>query len=332
MARTLNGGYLTPGFVDLQVNGGGGVMFNDQQSVEALSTIAQAHAKTGTHAWLATLITDTPARSFAAIEAVARAIDNRVPGLVGIHLEGPHLSTARKGAHDPALIRPMSNDDLTMIAGAAGRLPNVMLTVAPENVTADQVAALANAGVIVSLGHTDALYDTARDYFERGACCATHLFNAMSQITSRAPGLVGAVLDTGNASAGLIADGVHVHPASIRLALRAKQGPGAIYLVTDAMSSVGSDLTEFDLNGRTVYRRDGILRLSDGTLAGADIDMPRSIRVLVDQVGVAPGQAIAMATSIPASILKTANGAGQLIGSLQSDLVYLDASLAFQKI
>jgi N-acetylglucosamine-6-phosphate deacetylase len=270
----LDGGYLTPGFVDLQVNGGGGVMFNDIQSIKSLFTIT------------------------------AEAVTMGIPGIVGIHLEGPHLSLARKGAHDADLIRPMTDDDMAMITDAAKRLPNVMLTIAPENVTLDQARTLAKAGVILSLGHTDADYKTCLAYSRVGVRCTTHLFNAMSQLGNREPGLVGATLDSGALSAGLIADGLHVHHATIRSALRAKQSPGKIFLVTDAMSCVGSDLTEFQLNGRTIYRRDGALRLSDGTLAGADIDMPASIRVLVHKVGLTPERAIAMATSIPADVLK----------------------------
>jgi N-acetylglucosamine-6-phosphate deacetylase len=169
LVRQLDGGYLMPGFVDLQVNGGGGVMFNDDQSVAALATIARAHALTGTCALLPTLITDTPERSLAAIEAVASAIEKNLPGIIGIHLEGPHLSVSRKGAHDPHLVRPMSDQDLVMICDAAKRLPNVMLTVAPESVTRDQVAILNKAGVIVSLGHTDADYATCSGYFDDGA-------------------------------------------------------------------------------------------------------------------------------------------------------------------
>lgn len=331
--RQLDGGYLTPGFVDLQVNGGGGVMFNDDQSVQALHTIAQAHASVGTRALLPTLITDTPARSQAAIDAVASAIDAGVPGIVGIHLEGPHLSVSRKGAHDPALIRPMTDEDLAMLSDAARRLPNVMMTVAPENVTREQLVALCAAGVVVSLGHTDADYDTCVEYFLAGASCATHLFNAMSQLGSRAPGLVGAALDSGPVSAGLIADGVHVHPATIRTALRAKKGPGQVFLVTDAMSSLGSDLTQFELNGRTIYRRNGTLRLSDGTLAGADLDLPTAISIMVDQVGVTPQQAIAMATSVPASVLRSPGAIGSLFASagfvcLSKDLTIRDLDLA----
>lgn len=330
--HNLDGGYLTPGFVDLQVNGGGGVMFNDDQSVTALRTIANAHAAAGTRALLPTLITDTPARSRSAIAAVAAAIDQGVAGIVGIHLEGPHLSLKRKGAHDPSLIRAMSQDDETMLVEAAARLPNVLLTIAPESVSLDQVARLSQAGVIISLGHTDAGYDTAMAYVAAGARCTTHLFNAMSQLGNREPGLVGATLDAATLSAGLIADAVHVHPATIRAALRANQGPGQIFLVTDAMSSVGSDLTEFELNGRTVYRRDGTLRLSDGTLAGADIDMPGSIGVLVNQVGLDPEHAISMATSYPRKMLRPAAEPDLLVGQNWGNAIYLDNAFTVQRI
>ena len=247
--HALNGGIIAPGFVDLQVNGGGGVMFNDDQSVSTLKTIAQAHAGLGTTALLPTLITDTPARVAAAIDAVEAAIDQGVDGIIGLHIEGPHLSVARKGAHDPDLIRPMSATDLTLLQEAAHRLPHLMVTVAPESVTPKQISALVAAGVVISLGHTDAPHVDCRAAVDAGASCATHLFNAMSQFTGREPGLVGTALETGTMHAGLIADGIHVSATSIRVALKAKQGPAAVFLITDAMSTVGSDITEFTLNG-----------------------------------------------------------------------------------
>ena len=320
----LDGGYLTPGFVDLQVNGGGGVMFNDDQTLQTLKVISQAHCRLGTYTFLPTLITDTQARSQAAIDSVAMAIEKGVPGIAGIHLEGPHLSIARKGVHEPSLIRSMSDTDLNMIADATQRLPNVMLTVAPESVTIPQTQTLAQAGVIVSLGHTNADYDTCMAYMAAGARNTTHLFNAMSQLGSRNPGLVGATLDSGDVSASLIADAVHVHPASMRAALRAKKGSSKIYLVSDAMAAAGSDLSQFILNGRTVFRRTGTLRLLDGTLAGADIDMPRSIETLVRQVGIDAAQAISMATSIPANMLALKGGYGLRTAASKENLLYMD--------
>lgn len=328
----LDGGVICPGFVDLQVNGGGGVMFNDDQSPEALAKIARAHASTGTAAILPTLITDTPARSAAAIAGVEAAIAANVAGIIGLHLEGPHLSLARKGAHDPALIRPMGEADLAMVCEAAARLPNLMMTVAPESVTPAQIATMTRAGVIVSLGHSDCSYDVARACFAAGAHAATHLFNAMSQLGNREPGLVGAVLDTGAVRAGLIADGIHVHPASIRMALAAKRGPGGVFLVTDAMSTVGSDITEFTLNGRRVLRRDGQLTLESGALAGADVDMPRSIAVMVGDVGLPMEQSLAMATSVPAGILRAAGSFGHFVLGQAARAVHLGAGFALRHL
>ncbi len=320
----LSGGTLCPGFVDLQVNGGGGAMFNDRPDVATLKVIAAAHRSLGTTALFPTLITDTAQASAAAIAAVEAAIAEGVPGIVGLHLEGPHLSQARKGAHDPALVRPMGPDDMSMLKQAAARLPNLMLTVAAETVTREQIEQLTRAGVILSLGHSDAGYEACRAAFAAGARCTTHLFNAMSPLGHREPGLVGATLD-GTAAAGLIADAIHVHPAAIRLALRAK--PEGIFLVTDAMAPVGSDITEFTLNGRRILRRDGRLTLADGTLAGADLSMPRAISVLVGAVGVDLEMAIAMATSRPAAVLREPGGAGRLIGAAADHVVHLDAGL-----
>ncbi|HCP82109.1 MAG TPA: N-acetylglucosamine-6-phosphate deacetylase [Octadecabacter sp.] len=302
--EALSGGIIAPGYVDLQINGGGGVMFNDDQSVDALRTIAQAHASIGSAVILPTLITDTPERTKAAISAIDAAITERVTGIAGIHLEGPHLSVARKGAHDPDLIRPMSDDDLAIILSAAERLPNVMVTVAPENTTPAQIRAMSDAGVIVSLGHTDADFETCMAFFDAGARCVTHLFNAMSQLGSREPGLVGATLARDDIHAGLIADGVHVHPMTIRMALAAAENSDRIMLITDAMATAGSKIDRFVLNGRTVIRKDQRLTLENGTLAGADLEMTQAISTMVNAVGDTPSHAIRRATGVPLSLLR----------------------------
>ena len=327
----LKGGTIAPGFVDLQVNGGGGVLFNDAPSVSTLTTIAQAHARLGTTALLTTLITDTPAQVAAAIDAVEQAIAAGVAGIIGLHIEGPHLSIARKGAHDPALIRPMQDTDLALLLNAATRLPHLMVTVAPENVTPSQIKTLTDAGITISLGHTDASYTECKVAADHGATCATHLFNAMSQLTGREPGLVGAALETGNLHAGLIADGIHVSAASIRIALDAKQGPASVFLVTDAMSTVGSDITEFTLNGRTIYRRDGRLTLSDGTLAGADLDIPTALQFMVKGVGAPVDAALRMATTAPAQVIGTKT-AGRLAVGMAADFVHLDDGLELTSV
>lgn len=317
-------GVLTPGFVDLQVNGGGGVLFNADPSVDALRRMSEAHLSTGTRAFLPTLITDTPDTTKAAIEAVAQAITEDVPGVLGIHLEGPHLSVARKGAHDAELIRPMTGADEAVIREAAARLPNVIVTVAPENTTPHQVECLVNAGVVVSLGHSDCTTADAHLAFDAGARCATHLFNAMSPLGSREPGLVGAALAHGGVACGLIADGIHVHPDSLRIATAAK--PDSAFLVTDAMATVGSDITEFRLNGRQVLRREGRLTLEDGTLAGADLTMPQAIRVMVERVGLRLEDALRMATSVPAGLLRRSGAFGRFTPGARWSGIHVDTN------
>ena len=321
------GDMLVPGFVDLQVNGGGGVMLNDQPDVEGIETICRAQAPFGTTALLPTLITDTPEVTAATVAAGIEAARKKVPGFAGLHLEGPHLSIARKGAHDPKLIRPMGERDLAALIAAKKQLPALLTTIAPESVTPQQVAALAGAGVVVSLGHTDTTYATVRAYAEAGATKVTHLFNAMSQIGNREPGMVGAALDTAGLYAGLIADGIHVHPANIANAVRAKRGPGKIVLVTDAMAAIGTDMTSFMLNGRTIYRKDGRLTLADGTLAGADLDMISAVRFMHREVGVDLGDALRMASLYPAQAIGQAGRLGSFVKGAAANIVALSGRL-----
>lgn len=324
----LDGDILSPGYVDLQVNGGDGIMFNDDPSVSTLRRIASAHWRLGVRALLPTLITDTAQKTAAAIAAAVDAVRDGVPGIVGLHLEGPHLSVARKGAHDAALIRPMEQDDLDALLAAARTLPVLMVTVAPENVTRTQVEALSAAGVVVSLGHTDADFDTCCRYFAGGARCATHLFNAMSQLGNREPGLVGAALATGNASAGLIADAVHVHPETMRAAWKAKVGPGRLFLVSDAMAVAGTDDEVFELGGRPIQRKTGILTLADGTLAGADLDLTTAIRTIVEKVGVPLDDALKSAISDPADLIGLPGPALEVGRTRLTDMIRISSSLS----
>lgn len=322
----LADGFIAPGFVDLQVNGGGGVLFNNDPSLDGIRTICAAHVKFGTTSLLPTLITDTTAVRDAAIAATIQAAEQKVPGFAGLHLEGPHLSLERKGAHDPSLIRPMQDDDVSTLIAARKKLPALMTTVAPESVSPAQVRALADAGIEVSIGHTTATYEQACDLVGAGATLATHLFNAMSQITARDPGLVGATLNTGALNAGLIADGYHVHPKSMAMALRAKVGPGRIFLVSDAMSTVGTDVTEFVLNGRKIRRGNGKLTLEDGTLAGADLELATAVRVMHQKVGVELGEALRMASLYPAEAIGLSS-AGRLKSGNPADFVWLGSAL-----
>jgi N-acetylglucosamine-6-phosphate deacetylase len=319
--------FLAPGFVDLQVNGGGGVMFNDRRRADAIRTICAAHTPFGTTAVLVTLITDTPPVTSEAIAAGIEATRLSVPGFAGLHLEGPHLALSRKGAHDPKLIRPMEEADVERLIAARRGMAALLTTVATESITPDQIRRLMRAGVVVSLGHSDATYEDAATAVEAGASMATHLFNAMSQIGNRSPGLVGAAINLGGASAGLIADGVHVDQVNIGIALRAKRGPGRIFLVTDAMSTIGSDITEFTLNGRVVKRHNGRLTLADGTLAGADLDMISAVRFMRDRVGVPLEEALRMASLYPAMSMGLDGGYGRLTSAGRADFVALTEDL-----
>lgn len=320
----LAGGMLVPGFIDLQVNGGGGVLFNNDPTLEGIRTICAAHAQFGTTALLPTLITDTVEVNIRAIAAGAAATAQRVPGFLGLHLEGPHLSIARKGTHDPALIRPMDDADLARLLATRTQVPNLLCTVAAETVTPAQIAALSAAGIVVSIGHSDAGAATTAAAFTAGASMATHLFNAMSQLGNREPGVVGAVLAHDNVFAGLIADGIHVHPGSIDVALRAKSGPGRIFLVTDAMSQTGTDIKTLTLNGRTITRSDGALRLADGTLAGADLDMIDAVEFM-HTMGLPLDEALRMASLYPAQAMGIAADYGHLRPGAVANFVHLDA-------
>ncbi len=324
----LDGGLLVPGFVDLQVNGGGGILLNEQPTLEGIRTICAAPAPFGTTALLPTLITDTPEITARAIAAGIEAAARKVPGFLGLHLEGPHLSIARKGAHDPALIRPMDAADLANLVEAARSLPVLISTVAAETVTPQQVAALAGAGIIVSVGHSEAGMSTVRAAAAAGATMVTHLYNAMSQLTNREPGVVGAALSDGRLHAGLIADGIHVAPEAIGIALRAKTGPGRIFLVTDAMSVTGTDLESFTLNRRTIYRKNGALRLADGTLAGADLKMIDAIVFMHRTIGLPLEEALRMATVYPAEAVGQGAHHGHLNPGAQASFVHLSSDLA----
>ena len=321
--QRFSDGMIAPGFVDLQVNGGGGIMLNDDPSVESIRRICAAHRPFGTTSLLPTLITDTREITKAAIAAGAEAQRLGVPGFRGLHLEGPHLSKARKGAHDPDLIRPMDEEDLQILVEAKQSLDTIYITVAAESVTPEQVLRLAAAGAIVSLGHSDTDYATASECFMAGASSVTHLFNAMSQIGNREPGLAGAALDSANVFCGLIADGFHVHDAVMKAALRAKQGPGRIFLVTDAMSTVGSDITSFTLNGRTIRRSGGRLTLADGTLAGADVDMISCARFAHQRLGLERSEALRMAALYPAQCIRRSAELGTLKPGARADFVHL---------
>ncbi len=324
----LGGGVIAPGFLDLQVNGSGGLAVDESTNLAVLETICRVQARLGATGCLPTLITDTYEATARVVEAGIAATKAQVPGFLGLHLEGPHLDVRRKGAHDAGLIRAMEARDLALIIEAAAELPALMVTVAPESVTGDQIGAMALAGVIVSLGHTDCTATQARAAMAAGARCTTHLFNAMSQMGNREPGLVGAAL-AGDGFAGLIADGIHVDPVTLRVALAAKRE--GIFLVSDCMALAGTEDTEFHLGGRRILRSQGRLTLADGTLAGADLTLPRAVQVLVEEVGITPERALAMATTIPAAVIGRGD-LGHLRPGAQADMVHLGPDWALHGV
>jgi N-acetylglucosamine-6-phosphate deacetylase len=322
---TVDRGLLAPGFVDLQVNGGGGLMLNNAPEVETLRVMAAAHARIGATSILPTLITDTPEVTRRAVAAAIAAIAEGIPGILGLHLEGPHLSVSRKGAHDAALIRPMEQSDLEMLLETAAQLPVLKVTVAPESVSNAQIMAMTDAGILVSLGHTDASYDACKAAANAGARCVTHLFNAQSQMGNREPGTVGAALALGDLSAGLIADTIHVHPASMKTALSAKQGPGCVFLVSDAMATAGSDIESFTLNGREIHRSGDRLTLADGTLAGAHLELLDAAQNVSELSGVALPKALEMASRLPADLIGQ-NQIGRICPGATADILHIGSA------
>ncbi|MCX7512556.1 N-acetylglucosamine-6-phosphate deacetylase [Frateuria sp. STR12] len=320
----LAGALLLPGFIDVQVNGGGGLLFNDAPTVDTLRGIAAAHRRFGTTGLLPTLITDTAAKMRAALDAVDAAIAQGVPGILGIHLEGPFLAPARKGIHDEALFRTPDADDL--LALTTQRRGVVMLTLAPERVEPAFIARLVAAGVRVVAGHTAADYATTRAALDAGVCGFTHLYNAMSPLTSREPGVVGAALDDAASWCGLIVDGHHVHPASLRIAIGAKP-PGKCVLVTDAMPPVGSARPDYVLNGQTITARDGICMSDAGVLAGSALDMAGAVRNTVNLLGLPLAEASRMASAYPAEWLGLEQTHGCIAPGQRADFAVLDDTL-----
>lgn len=324
----LGGGVLAPGFLDLQVNGSAGVAIDQATDLALLETVCAAQGRLGATGCLPTLITDTYEATARVVQAGIAATKAQVPGFLGLHLEGPHLDVRRKGAHDARLIRVMEERDLNLILEAASELPALMVTVAPESVSLAQIEVMAAAGVVVSLGHTDCSAEVAREAMAAGARCATHLFNAMSQMGNREPGMVGAVLGS-DGFAGLIADGVHVDPLTLRVALAAKRE--GVFLVSDCMALAGTDRSEFLLGGRRILREQGRLTLEDGTLAGADLTLPQAVKVLVMDVGIGAERALAMASSVPAAVIGR-DDLGHLRPGARADMVHLGADWSLQGV
>jgi len=322
--RDLEGGLLLPGFIDTQVNGGGGVLFNELPTVEGAARIGAAHRKFGTTGFLPTLISDDLAVVASAVEATRRAMAAGVPGVLGLHIEGPFLNARRKGIHDASKFRALDEDAFTLLTSLdAGR---TLVTLAPESVPGDMILRLSRAGVIVAAGHTNASYTTMHHALAQGVTGFTHLFNAMSPLTSREPGVVGAALDNIEAWCGVVVDGKHVDPVVLKLALRCRPAE-KFMLVTDAMPCVGSAETSFMLQGKHITVRSGACYDDYGTLAGSNLDMASAVRNAVDLLGLDLAAAVGMASHNPAQFLGLGHELGRIAVGYRADLVLTDERL-----
>jgi N-acetylglucosamine-6-phosphate deacetylase len=312
------GTWLAPGFIDLQVNGGGDVLFNDHPTPEGIRAIAAAHRKFGTTALLPTLITDSDDKMRRALRAVD-AVASREPSVLGIHLEGPYLSLEKPGVHDIRTIRRPGADDLSMLTAPQNSV--LLVTLAPEMAPPGFIAKLVAAGVRVSLGHSAASYQQTQAAMAEGLRGFTHLFNAMPQLTSREPGPIAVALESSDAWYGLIADGVHVHPAMLRVALR---GRGRALLVTDAMPPVGGSRSSFTLYGKEITVRDGRCLTQEGTLAGTVLDMASAVKNCTRLVGISLPDALRLASLNPAASIGLDHMLGRIAPGYRADLVAFD--------
>lgn len=319
--RSLDGGVLAAGFIDTQVNGGGGILFNEQPDLEGLRVLAAAHRRFGTTGLMPTVISDDPGVVDKAMRTVERAIAEGIPGILGIHVEGPMLAPTRHGIHDPAYFRGADPDMIALVRSLrAGR---TLVTIAPEVIGAEAIAELAEAGVIVSAGHTDATFEEMCAGFEAGVTGVTHLFNAMSAMTSRAPGAVGAALSNHSAWCGIIVDGAHVHPSVLSVALRCRPHD-RFMLVTDAMSSIGTSAKEFLIQGRAIRVVGNRCVDAEGTLAGSNLTMADAVRNAVAWLGLSLPSALRLASASPAAFLGMGATRGRIAPGLKADLVWLD--------
>lgn len=320
--RNVNGRLLLPGFIDIQVNGGGGVLFNDEPTVQGIRTIGAAHRDYGTTGFLPTLISDDLDKIATAIAATDAAIADGVPGVLGIHLEGPFLSKEKKGAHDASKFRTLDDDAVDLLVSL--RNGKTLVTLAPETNSPESIRKLIDAGVIVAAGHTNGTYEEMRTALDAGVSGFTHLFNAMSPLSSRSPGVVGAAMDDTKSWCGIIVDGHHVHPAALRIAVAAKPN-GKCLLVTDAMPSVGATEKSFELDGREIFVAGGKCVTSDGTLAGSDLNMAAAVQNATSMLNLDLPEAVRMASEYPAAAIHLGGEIGRIKSGYRANLVLVDA-------
>ena len=324
----LENDFLLPGFVDVQVNGGGGLLFNDDPSAETAIGIANAHRAFGTTSLLPTLISDDLDKVEQAIRAIDEAVGRNTPGIAGVHIEGPFLNVEKRGIHDERKLRKLSNDAIGILTSA--RYAQVVVTLAPECVQPGQITRLSESGVKVCAGHTNASFDETRGALAAGITGFTHLFNAMTAMQSRSPGVIPAALES-SAFCGVIVDGKHVHPAMLRLALRAKSDR-RLMLVTDAMPVVGTDMDHFHLGGRRIGIRDGACRSEDGTLAGSALSMIEAVKNAMAMLDLGIEEASAMASRTPSSFLGVEDRIGSIAPGRRADLVRISPRFDIRQV
>jgi N-acetylglucosamine-6-phosphate deacetylase len=320
----LRGGMLVPGFIDVQVNGGGGALLNDNPTLATVRRIAESHRKFGTTGMLPTVITDAPAVLAQAIASVKAARNASIPGVLGIHIEGPFLDKDRKGAHDAKFIREMTLQDVKQIVGAdCGK---IMVTLAPNRVKPELIQSLATQSVLVSLGHSNATFAEVELALSAGARAFTHVFNAMSQLNGREPGMVGGALCDQQSFCGLIADGLHVRDSAMKIAIAAK-AKSRMMLISDAMPAAAGGPDVFELQGRTVRRVNGRLLLDDDTLAGSNLTMDAAVRYCVGKLDVKLEDALRMASLNPATFIRSERELGRIAPGYLASLVHLSDGL-----
>ncbi|NOI00309.1 N-acetylglucosamine-6-phosphate deacetylase [Vibrio kanaloae] len=318
--RDLNGANLSPGFIDLQLNGCGGVMLNDEITADTMQIMHKANLQSGCTSFLPTLITSSDEDMRAVITA-AREYHNQYQNQsLGLHLEGPYLNVAKKGIHNVDHIRKSDSDMIELICENSDLVAKV--TLAPELNDPEHIERLHKAGVVVSIGHTNATYAEARQGFESGITFATHLFNAMTPMVGREPGVVGAIYDTPEVYAGIIADGFHVDYANIRIAHKIKGEK--LVLVTDATAPAGANMEYFIFVGKKVYYRDGKCVDENGTLGGSALTMIEAVQNTVEHAGIALDEALRMATLYPATAIGVESKLGRIKKGMVANLAVFD--------
>ncbi|PNM60797.1 N-acetylglucosamine-6-phosphate deacetylase [Vibrio vulnificus] len=318
--KDLAGANVSPGFIDLQLNGCGGVMLNDEITAETMQIMHEANLKSGCTSFLPTLITSSDADMRAAITAAREYHAKYKNQSLGLHLEGPYLNVMKKGIHSVDYIRPSDTSMVDFICENADVVAKV--TLAPELNDPEHIEKLRNAGIVVSIGHTNATYAEARKGFEAGITFATHLFNAMTPMVGREPGVVGAIYDTPDVYAGIIADGFHVDYANIRITHKIKGEK--LVLVTDATAPAGANMDYFIFVGKKVYYRDGKCVDENGTLGGSALTMIEAVENTVEHVGIALDEALRMATLYPAKAIGVDGYLGRIKKGYIANLTIFD--------